>query len=150
MLCRGETQPPLYATVGYDTQGWRHGEAAKRPFFSGFEGSAHDLDGNAEIDRRIIPSVIHLSLLTALHRRHSIWRFSGTVFPPFDHGTMWSRGLSYENKSQVGKIALAISAFRSKVPDLCLSPIRSEGRWASLHSIIRLAGVPPCGRALMH
>ena len=57
---------------------------------------------------------------------------------------------SYENKSQVGKIALAIYAFRSEVPDLCRSPIRSEGRWASLHSIIRLAGVPPCGRALMH
>ena len=52
-------------------------------------------------------------------------------------------GLSYENKSQVGKIALAISAFRSEVPDLCRSPIRSEGRQASLHSIIRLAGVPP-------
>ena len=61
-----------------------------------------------------------------------------------------SLGPSYENKSQVGKIALAISAFRSEVPDLCRSPIRSEGRWASLHSIIRLAGVPPCGRALMH
>ena len=37
-------------------------------------------------------------------------------------------GLSYENKSQVGKIALAISAFRTEVPDLCRSPIRSEGR----------------------
>ena len=37
-------------------------------------------------------------------------------------------GLSYENKSQVGKIALAISAFRSEEPDLCRSPIRSEGR----------------------
>ena len=60
-----------------------------------------------------------------------------------------SLDLSYENKSQVGKIALAISAFRSEVPDLCRSPIRSEGRRASLHSIIRLAGVPPCERALM-
>ena len=56
---------------------------------------------------------------------------------------------SYENKSQVGKIVLAIPAFRSEVLDLCLSPIRSEGRRASLHSIIRLAGVPPCERALM-
>ena len=54
-----------------------------------------------------------------------------------------SAGHSYENKSQVGKIALAISAFRTEVPDLCRSPIRSEGRQASLHSIIRLAGVPP-------
>ena len=34
---------------------------------------------------------------------------------------------SYENISQVGKIALAISAFRSRVLDLCRSPIRSEG-----------------------
>ena len=55
---------------------------------------------------------------------------------------------SYENKSQAGRIALAISASRSEVPDLCLSPIRSEGRWASLHSIIRLAGVQPQKRAL--
>ena len=55
---------------------------------------------------------------------------------------------SYENKSQAGRIALAISASRSEVPDLCLSPIRSEGRWTSLHSIIRLAGVQPRKRAL--
>lgn len=65
-------------------------------------------------------------------------------------GPKQKRKPSYENKSQVGKIALAISAFRTEVPDLCRSPIRSEGRQASLHSIIRLAGVPPCGRALMH
>ena len=55
---------------------------------------------------------------------------------------------SYENKSQAGRIALAISASRSEVPDLCLSPIRSEGRWTSLHSIIRLAGVQPKTHAL--
>ena len=60
------------------------------------------------------------------------------------------RGPSYENKSQAGKIALVISASRSEVPDLCLSPIRSEGRRASLQSITRLAGVPPCGRAVAH
>ena len=40
---------------------------------------------------------------------------------------VYDRGPSYENISQVGKIALAISAFRSRVLDLCRSPIRSEG-----------------------
>ena len=34
------------------------------------------------------PPTFHLSLFIPLHRRQSIWRFSGTVLPPFDHGTM--------------------------------------------------------------
>lgn len=38
------------------------------------------------------------SLFLRLQSRQSIWQFSGTARPPFDHGTMWSACISSNEK----------------------------------------------------